>query len=114
MKELYEMIEKKIRKSGYPRPIVGIDVYDDICDQCLKITHSACHGTGIQKNIPDGENAVQSPGADHKVRSEIGNERKKKRSAHWLKSLFYHILILLLCLETVKRFPDVPSLERPI
>lgn len=114
MKELYEMIEKKIRESGYPRPIVGSDVYDDICGQCLKITHGACHGTGIQKNIPDGENAVQSPGADHKVRSEIGKDRKKKRSAHWLKSLFYHILILLLCLETVKRFPDVPSLERPI
>ena len=33
MKELYEMIEKKIRESGYPRPIVGSDVYDDICDQ---------------------------------------------------------------------------------
>mgnify|MGYP003371204440 FL=1 len=30
MKELYEMIEKKIRESGYPRPIVGSDVYDDI------------------------------------------------------------------------------------
>ena len=27
------MIEKKIRESGYPRPIVGSDVYDDICDQ---------------------------------------------------------------------------------
>lgn len=52
------MIEKKIRESGYPRPIVGSDVYDDICGQCLKITHGACHGTGIQKNIPDGENAV--------------------------------------------------------
>lgn len=78
MNELYEMIEKKIKESGYPRPISGSDVYDDICDQCLKITHSACHGTGIQKNIPDGENAVQSPCADHKVRSEIGKERKKK------------------------------------
>ena len=72
------MIEKKIRESGYPRPIVGSDVYDDICGQCLKITHGACHGTGIQKNIPDGENAVQSPGADHKVRSEIGKERKQR------------------------------------
>ena len=41
------MIEKKIRESGYPRPIVGSDVYDDICGQCLKITHGACHGTGI-------------------------------------------------------------------
>lgn len=82
MNELYEMIEKKIKESGYSRPISGSDVYDDICDQCLKITHSACHGTGIQKNIPDGENAVQSPGADHKVRSEIGKERKKKRDPH--------------------------------
>ena len=50
MKEFYKMIEKKIRESGYPRPIVGSDVYDDICGQCLKITHGACHGTGIQKN----------------------------------------------------------------
>ena len=33
MNELYEMIEKKIRKSGYPREISGRDVYDDICDQ---------------------------------------------------------------------------------
>ena len=48
------MIEKKIRESGYPRPILGSDVYDDICDQCLKITHGACHGTGIQKNGPMG------------------------------------------------------------
>ena len=37
MKELYEMIEKKIRESGYPRPIVGSDVYDDICDQCQSV-----------------------------------------------------------------------------
>ena len=27
------MIEKKIKESGYPRPISGSDVYDDICDQ---------------------------------------------------------------------------------
>ncbi len=27
------MIEKKIRESGYPREISGMDVYDDICDQ---------------------------------------------------------------------------------
>ena len=33
MNELYEMIEKKIKESGYPRPISGRDVYDDICDQ---------------------------------------------------------------------------------
>ena len=33
MNELYELIEKKIMASGYPRPISGADVYDDICDQ---------------------------------------------------------------------------------
>ncbi|MBM6668540.1 hypothetical protein H6A64_12000 [Lacrimispora saccharolytica] len=33
MNELYEMIEKKIRESGYPREISAMDVYDDICDQ---------------------------------------------------------------------------------
>lgn len=33
MNELYEMIEKKILESGYPREISGMDVYDDICDQ---------------------------------------------------------------------------------
>ena len=33
MNELYEMIEKKIRESGYPREISRMDVYDDICDQ---------------------------------------------------------------------------------
>ena len=33
MNELYELIEKKIKASGYPRPISGADVYDDICDQ---------------------------------------------------------------------------------
>ena len=33
MNELYEMIEKKIKESGYPRLISGSDVYDDICDQ---------------------------------------------------------------------------------
>mgnify|MGYP002612612655 CR=1 FL=1 len=59
---------------------IGIDIVElrSGCEKCLKITHGACHGTGIQKNIPDGENAVQSPGADHKVRSEIGKERKQR------------------------------------
>lgn len=33
MRELYEAIEKKIKESGYPRPISGQDVYEDICDQ---------------------------------------------------------------------------------
>ena len=33
MNELYELIEKKIKASGYPRPISGADVYDYICDQ---------------------------------------------------------------------------------
>ena len=27
------LIAKKIKESGYPRPISGSDVYDDICDQ---------------------------------------------------------------------------------
>lgn len=41
---------------------IGIDIVElrSGCEKCLKITHGACHGTGIQKNIPDGENAVQS------------------------------------------------------
>lgn len=33
MNELYEIIEQKIKASGYPRTILGEDVYDDICDQ---------------------------------------------------------------------------------
>ena len=33
MEELYRMIEKKIKASGYPRSISGSAVYDDICDQ---------------------------------------------------------------------------------
>ena len=33
MNELYEKNKKKIRESGYPREISGMDVYDDICDQ---------------------------------------------------------------------------------
>lgn len=33
MNELYEAIENKIKASGYPREISGMDVYDDICDQ---------------------------------------------------------------------------------
>lgn len=33
MRELYEAIEQKIKESGYPRPISGQDVYEDICDQ---------------------------------------------------------------------------------
>lgn len=33
MNELYEIIEQKIKASGYPRTISGEDVYDDICDQ---------------------------------------------------------------------------------
>ena len=107
------MIEKKIRESGYPRPIVGSDVYDDICDQCLKITHSACHGTG-RRTSPMGRTPYRALAPITRYAAKLERSAKKKRSAHWLKSLFYHILILLLCLETVKRFPDVPSLERPI
>jgi len=33
MNELYAAIEEKIKSSGYPRPISGADVYNDICDQ---------------------------------------------------------------------------------
>ena len=33
MEELYNLIEQKIKASGYPRPINGSDVYNDICDQ---------------------------------------------------------------------------------
>ena len=33
MNELFELIEKKIKASGYPRAIKGEDVYEDICDQ---------------------------------------------------------------------------------
>ena len=33
MNELYRVIEKKIKASGYPRAISGEAVYDDICDQ---------------------------------------------------------------------------------
>lgn len=33
MNELFEIIEKKIKETGYPRKISGADVYDDICDQ---------------------------------------------------------------------------------
>lgn len=33
MQELYDIIEKKIKESGYPRAISGRDVYDDICNQ---------------------------------------------------------------------------------
>ena len=33
MNELFELIEKKIKDSGYPRAIMGEDVYEDICDQ---------------------------------------------------------------------------------
>ena len=33
MNELYEIIENKIKESGYPNEISGNEVYDDICDQ---------------------------------------------------------------------------------
>ena len=33
MNELYELIEQKIKESGYPREISGEAVYSDICDQ---------------------------------------------------------------------------------
>ncbi|MBE5958918.1 MAG: hypothetical protein E7254_08685 [Lachnospiraceae bacterium] len=33
MEELYKFIEDKIHSSGYPRPVSGEAVYNDICDQ---------------------------------------------------------------------------------
>ena len=33
MNEWYELIEQKIKESGYPREISGEAVYNDICDQ---------------------------------------------------------------------------------
>lgn len=33
MEELYQAIEDKIKSFGYPRPISGAAVYEDICDQ---------------------------------------------------------------------------------
>ena len=33
MDELYQIIEQKIKASGYPREISGVKVYNDICDQ---------------------------------------------------------------------------------
>ena len=33
MNELYELIEQKIKESGYPREISGEAVYNDICAQ---------------------------------------------------------------------------------
>ena len=33
MDELYQVIEQKIKASGYPRDISGAKVYNDICDQ---------------------------------------------------------------------------------
>ena len=33
MNELYEIIENKIKETGYPNEISGREVYEDICDQ---------------------------------------------------------------------------------
>ena len=33
MEELYNLIEEKIKASGYSREFTGADVYDDICEQ---------------------------------------------------------------------------------
>lgn len=33
MEELYQMIEDKIRKSGYKGEVDGFDIYDEICDE---------------------------------------------------------------------------------
>ena len=33
MNEIYEAIEQKIKESGYPFPVNGSAIYDDICDE---------------------------------------------------------------------------------
>ena len=72
------MIEKKIRESGYPRPIVGSDVYDDICGQCLKITHGACHGTGIQKTSPMGRTPYRALAPITRYAAKLERSAKKR------------------------------------
>lgn len=71
------MIEKKIRESGYPRPIVGSDVYDDICDQCLKITHSACHGTG-RRTSPMGRTPYRALAPITRYAAKLERSAKKR------------------------------------
>lgn len=33
MEELYKMIEDKIRQAGYPSPVDGAEIYNEICDE---------------------------------------------------------------------------------
>ena len=33
MEELYQMIEERIRNAGYPAPVDGEDIYNEICDE---------------------------------------------------------------------------------
>ena len=33
MQELYDMIEERIRKGGYPSKVDGSDIYNEICDE---------------------------------------------------------------------------------
>lgn len=33
MEEIYEVIEERIKTSGYPQEVDGYEVYNDICDQ---------------------------------------------------------------------------------
>ena len=40
MNELYELIEQKIKESGYPREISGEAVYNDICDQIGAVSYT--------------------------------------------------------------------------
>lgn len=33
MEELYQFIEEKIKGSGYPEPVSGKDIYNEVCDE---------------------------------------------------------------------------------
>lgn len=33
MEELYQLIEEKISRSGYPAPVNGEEIYNEVCDE---------------------------------------------------------------------------------
>lgn len=33
MEELYQLIEEKIARSGYPVPVSGEEIYNEVCDE---------------------------------------------------------------------------------
>lgn len=33
MEELYQLIEEKIARSGYPAPVNGEEIYNEVCDE---------------------------------------------------------------------------------